>query len=595
MAGVQTIWNRRRSTWIGLLVVAGAVALRWLYFQERRDVPDFAYPDVDALYHDYWARGLAFDRWTPPPGMEDPGVRIRPYFRPPGYPYFLAATYRFGGGSYAAPRVVQHVLGVLGVALAWWLGARLGGRLAGALYAALMGSYWILLYFEGELLDPALNVFLLVAMVAAGLLWLERRRAGWIFLAGLLLGLAAVVRPNVLAFFPAGLAWLGWVLKRRGDWLRAAGLWTAGLVLAVAPAAARNRVVAQDRVLISSNAGVNFYIGNNPDATGYCMAELPAWGPYRTCFDYPRICREVARQAGRPLKDSEISGFFFAEGTRWARAHPGRFGELLAKKAVLFWGRPEVAHNTVESQGRRTSRILRWLPGDFPLFLCLGFLGAASLGRNGSRSARHMAVFMGLFVAAYFLSVWPFFAAARYRVPLLPFILFFAAAGVRRLAVWIQARAWRRLAGSAVALLPLYGVLAWNWTGYREPLGRWHFDLGWALVKQGRLAEAQEQFRRALAEDPEDVRARINLGNVLGQTGDLTGAEREFRRALATGENSETLNNLGYTLQLQGRWAESLPYFDRALALDPENGQARNNRRAALAALDAARQGNSAP
>lgn len=595
MAGVQAIWNRRPSIWIGLLVVAGAVALRWFYFQERRGDPDFAYPDVDALYHDYWARGLAFDRWLPPPGMEDPGVRAKPYFRPPGYPYFLAAIYRCAAGSYAAPRIIQHVLGVAGVALAWWLGTRLAGRLAGGLYAAGMGSYWILLYFEGELLDPALNVFLLMALVAASLLWLERLRAGWIFLAGLLLGLAAVVRPNMLAFFPAGLAWLSWVLRRRGPWLRAAGLWTAGLVLAVAPATARNWAVARERVLISTNAGVNFYIGNNPDATGYCMAELPGWGPYRTCFDYQRICRRVAQAAGRPLRDSDVSAFFFAEGMRWARANPGRALALLAKKAVLFWGRPEVAHNTVENQGRRTSRILRRLPGNFPLFLCLGVLGAAGIARTGAPPARRMALFMALFVGAYFLSVWPFFAAARYRVPLLPFILFFAAAGVRQITVWIQAGAWRRLAGSAAALLPLYGLLAWNWTGYREPLGRWHFDRGWALVKQGRLAEAQEQFRFALDDNPGEVRARINLGNVLGQMGDLAGAEREFRQALAAGENTEAWNNLGYALYLQGRSAEAVPCFERALALDPENGQARNNRQAAQASLEADRQGNSGP
>ncbi len=583
MAGEQAIRNRRWFAWIGLLIAAGALALRLAYLQERRAAPDFAYPDVDALYHDYWARGLAFDRWTPPPGMDDPGVRTRPYFRPPGYVWFLSAVYRATAGSYVAPRVAQHVLGVFGVVLALWLGTRLAGRLAGNLYAALLGSYWILIYFEGELLDPTLNVVLLLAMLAASLLWLERRRSGWLFLAGLLLGGAAVVRPNMLACYPAGLAWFGWVLKRRGPWLRAAGVWTVGLVLAVAPGAGRNWAVARDRVLVSSNAGINFYLGNNPDATGYCMAELPAWGPYRTCFDYPRICRRVAEQVGRPLQDSEISAYFFAAGMRWARENPGRALELLAKKAALFWGLPEVAHNTVESHGRRTSRILRRLPGDFPLFLCLGLLGAAGLRKHGAPDARRMALFMGLFGGAYFLSVWPFFAAARYRVPILPIILFFAAAGLEQALAWLRTRAWRNLAGSAIALLPLYGLLAWNWTGYREPVGRWHFDRGWALVKQGRLGEAQEQFRQALAADPGDVRARINLGNLLGQMGDLAGAEREFRQAVAAGDNPEAWNNLGYALYLQGRAAEAAPCFDRALALDPENRQARNNREAARA------------
>jgi len=569
-------------------LLCGALLVRWAYFQERRAEPDFTFPDVDALYHDYWARGLAFDQWTPPTGMEDPALRARPYFRPPGYPFFLAAVYRLTGGSYWAPRWIQACLGLFDMLLAYWIAARVVGRWVGALYAFLVGFYWILIYFEGELLDPALNVFLLMCLTAVVLLWVERRRAGWMILAGVLLGLGALVRPNMLIALPVGVAWLGWASGSRAEFARAAVSWCLGCVLMLTPAAVRNWRVARDSVLISSNAGINFFIGNNPEATGYCMDAIPGCGPYRTCFDYPRIVRVVAQQVGRPLRDSEVSAHFQAEGLRFFREHPGRGLRLLLKKAALFWGRAEVAHNKVESMDRRASRVLGWLPGDFPFFLCLGGLGAVAAWRaRGNPELRRQTLmlgFMGFFSLAYFFSVWPFFAAARYRVPIIPFVLLFAALGVQWIALQIQTRNWARLAAGAAAAAPIYLLLSWNWTGYREPVGRWYFDRGWAWVRQGRLAEAEEQFRRALDHDPDEARARINLGILRGLAGDFTDAEAQFRRALAVQTNPEVLNNLGYALYRQGRAMEALPYFDRALELDPEFIQARNNRAAAAAA-----------
>ena len=38
-----------------------------------------------------------------------------------------------------------------------------------------------------------------------------------------------------------------------------------GLLVAIAPVTLRNYALGSDVVLISSNAGINFYLGNNPD------------------------------------------------------------------------------------------------------------------------------------------------------------------------------------------------------------------------------------------------------------------------------------------------------------------------------------------
>src|SRR5262245_10727318 len=86
----------RSPLWVPALLailVLGAF-LRGAYLSNLRADPFFAAPALDAELHDYWARGLAFGSWNVPPDRTDPRIRTTPFFRPPGYPYLLAAEYR---------------------------------------------------------------------------------------------------------------------------------------------------------------------------------------------------------------------------------------------------------------------------------------------------------------------------------------------------------------------------------------------------------------------------------------------------------------------------------------------------------------------
>ena len=117
------------------ILVVGA-GLRIAYLGEVRQLPDFRHPAVDAAFHDYWARGIAFGEWEPGERFDDPGVRTSPYFRPPGYAYFLAAIYAVGGNGYVTPRVVQAVLGLGSALLGFLFARRRFGRWPALLLAA---------------------------------------------------------------------------------------------------------------------------------------------------------------------------------------------------------------------------------------------------------------------------------------------------------------------------------------------------------------------------------------------------------------------------------------------------------------------------
>jgi len=93
---------------------------------------------------------------------------------------------------------------------------------------------------------------------------------------------------------------------------------------------------------------------------------------------------------------------------------------------------------------------------------------------------------------------------------------------------------------------------------------------GVAHLRAGRVAEAEQSFRRLLTEDPGDADGLLMLGvvsNTRGWHGEAVGF---FERALRTRpDHPKALYNLGVALQALGRWDEALARYGEAAALAP--------------------------
>lgn len=140
-----------------------------------------------------------------------------------------------------------------------------------------------------------------------------------------------------------------------------------------------------------------------------------------------------------------------------------------------------------------------------------------------------------------------------------------------------------RLAGqeTAVARYQLAGVLSESGRDgeaeleYRRALAldpemaQAHNDLGNCLRRQGK-AEAEPHYRRAIALHPELAEAHNNLGNLLLDAGNVAEAERAYATALALKPGLIlALNNLGSLLAQTGRMEEADASYRRALELRP--------------------------
>jgi hypothetical protein len=345
------------------LAVAAGFSLRLWYFRDLALQPWFGYPLVDALTFDRTALGIL--------GGVPQGV----FSRPPLYPYFLAAIYRVAGHSAAAVAWIQFVLGLATLAPAYLLGERWFGRRA-ALAGAWIGAlYPLRMFFEGEALDVTLFTFFFV--LATWKLW-EAVEAGAIpgvFLAGLLYGAAALTRPNVLIALPfvaigAAVAFPG--AQRKLPALGVAAL--LGCALALAPVAAHNWLAERAFIPVAANGGVNFFLGNERGATGLT--------PVPPGLRWEQVMLRPIREGVLTLSGQDR--WWYARAAEEIRAAPGHWLRLLVTKASLFVNAAESSNNKALAHFTAVSLPVRHYRGWFGLLVCFAFLGCAARPGRGS-------------------------------------------------------------------------------------------------------------------------------------------------------------------------------------------------------------------
>jgi tetratricopeptide (TPR) repeat protein len=571
------------------IILLTGLLLRGSYLLEITKNPDFGYPTIDAALNDHWARGIADNNWYVRPGGQDPKIRSTPYFQPPGYAYFLSLIYMSSGSSYLAARIVQMALGLINCVLAYLLGRSMFGRATGLILAGLMSVYWIFIYFEGELLAPSLVIFGSLIMMHVLFLWINKFSYSRGIAAGITIGILALVRTNVLLFIPAVLVWAWWLSRRKNDGRRFHTVtigFLAGCLITICPVTIRNYRVANDFVPISTNAGINLYMGNNEEANGHephipnlmKMSGLDTW----TCFDYPQIAHSVEKQQGREMKYSEVSSYFTDRALDYICKNPGKTLKLTLKKILLFWGHTELPNNKELNCAKIQSATLRFLPG-FSAAAASGGIGLLMLicslrqkqtDSNASDDHRQRrqetSVLVVLFIACCFASYIPFFVTARFRVAIIPFLLLFGAYGIFRIYQYItnhntkKAACWL-LAGIGLFLLGQIPIIP-----YQPDWVFWHNHRCNAYMLKEQFDLAVEECRKAININQFDARAHHNLAKVLNESGKTSEAITHSSKALQIKPDfMEARIDMAQMYHTQKQYDLALEHLFIALKLNP--------------------------
>jgi tetratricopeptide (TPR) repeat protein/4-amino-4-deoxy-L-arabinose transferase-like glycosyltransferase len=558
--------GRDRAFLLGLGVAALAVRLAYV-------IPFSATAGgrvllLDGLFHDQWARALAAGDWL--------GSAV--FFRAPLYAYLLGGIYALFGPDLLLVRVLQAVMGTASVLLTYRLGRRVFDRTVGRFAALAMALYWIPVYFDGELLITSLILFLDLVMLDRLLTALEGNRRGQWYLAGLVLGISAIARPNVLLFgvvvaavlVARGLGRLPRLTGRpplpagRASVVAAVAL-AGGALTAILPVTVRNAVVGGDAVLIASQAGINFYLGNHDGASGVSAISEDLRQDWWGGFD--DSVRRAEERAGRPLKPSEVSRYWMGEGLRFWLRHPLAAGRLFLKKTHLYWSAWELGNNRDLAHAARPFPALRFSPVRFGWVAPLSLLGVLTLGARDRRTR-----LLVLFLAAYMLSVVLFFTCTRYRVPTLPVVMVFAGG-----AAVDAVRRWRRgerrlvITRRLVPALLLALVVVFDPYGVRKGYpAQADFHDGLVLSRDGQTVEAELAYRRAIADDPAYADPHVNLAHLLAEAGRYEEARASLEQAIRLSPGyALAWYNLGVVQESLGDGNAARAAYEQAVALDP--------------------------
>jgi 4-amino-4-deoxy-L-arabinose transferase-like glycosyltransferase len=558
-----------------------ALALRLIHLATVRHSPFFTRLWLDLAFFDEWAQGIAAGHWL--------GSGL--FYQDPLYPYFLGTLYAVFGHKPALAVTLQLVLGALVPVLVFDAVRRSIGR-AEAWVAALLAALYVpSIFYEGLVLKSWMDTFLATAALACLARAIERRsRTAW-GVTGFAFGIACLCRGNLILVLPVLALWI-WLDpsslpgRRRQDRLGAAVTFVAGAALILGATAVRNRAVSGEWVLTTAQAGQNFYLGNHPwNLRGEC--DPPPFLRTNPKYEEADFTAEAKRRSGREMTATERSRFWFREGVAWIRSNPDRWLHLTWLKLRNFWGAYEIPDNIDLYVYREYAPVLRAPLADFGLVAPLALLGAA-LGFRRPGWVRALLVFVGVYMTAVVL----FFVLSRYRLTVLPALFSFAGMGTVEL--WNrgkEVKRRRRLTRSFALAMglwvafacfvslpvrlppddPAFKLASALGLPTRGESSLEHFNLGVVYAREGDLAHAEEQLRRAVEGEPNHPRTHLELGKVLAREGKTGEAIASFLRAsrLEPG-NATTFHVLGILYKREGDRAGAERAFRQALAIDPQ-------------------------
>ncbi|HEY1910617.1 MAG TPA: tetratricopeptide repeat protein, partial [Vicinamibacterales bacterium] len=583
--------------------------------------PFFAILMGDSHGYDEWAQRIAAGDWL--------GHDV--FYQAPLYPYVLGVIYTIAGHHLLAVRVIQAGIGSASCVLLGLAAARLFGKRAGLVAGLILALYAPAIFFDGliqkSVLDEffvCLGLWLLSQTIDAESGKVGEKKALW-FCLGLAMGGLALTRENALVFI---LVILGWIFVRgletdgprlaardagarssrnRNAKARAAALFVAGLAIVLVPVALRNSYVGGGFYITTSQFGPNLYIGNHPGADG----SYESLRPGRGAPEYERQdATELAEHAlQRKLTPGEVSSYWTDRAIGFMTSHPAEWLRLMARKVVLIGNATEMLDTESQESHAEWSWPLRLgAPfGNFGILIPLALFGLVMTWPMRSRLWVLYAM-----TAGYAASVVIFYVFARYRYPLTPFLIVFAAAGLVTLPSVIRARAmpggWRTIAAIAVAAvfanwpvlsadsmkaitesnlgvalqadqrvteaIPHYQRAIALRPGY-APV---YSNLASALRAGGHTDEAIATYQRALTLQPDFPDAEYNLANALLEAGKADLAVEHFQTALRSLPGSvDVQTNLGIALANGGRLDPAIDAFKAALAIDPGATKAHRN------------------
>ncbi len=395
-----------------IITLAFAVRLCWIVVFDPKPVSDFSFYFQCA---ESIARGFGYVKH---------GGFATAYF-PVGYSLFLGTLFWVTGISIATAQTANLVLSVVSLVLVYWIARELfTSELTGRLSILLLAIYPNNIAYTPLLGVEVLHLFMLLLGVAILLPCIsnsERSRTGRLVIAGLVFGLATLVKMQTLllpAFILLLFPQFSGEQRSLSIRLKMMGILYAVMIAVLAPWIVRNYILYDDLVL-SNNDGLNLYMGNGPEANGTWVA-VP-WFPQDNNTQEEYKLNQTARR--------EAFGYIKDHPFRTLTLIPDKLIALLSHGDGVYWN--IVGTRSKFKAGGSILRRSDQINTIYEIVLLILFIASLLFGiwKRLQRGRGHGWPLLGILVIAYFIVIYlVYYGAARYHFPISPWAMMYSAA-----------------------------------------------------------------------------------------------------------------------------------------------------------------------
>ena len=304
----------RKSEFLLIGIFLLALVIRFVYLNQIISTPVFNGLAADSEEYETFARTILAGNFTP-----KDIIYLNPF-----YPFFLALIYLIFGHNPLSVVIIQGIIDSISALLIYYIASKLFSKGVGLVAAFIYACYGIAIFYTGILLAPTVIIFLTLLFIASLIIAEEKGKLLIFFIAGILFGMMVLARPNNLLFLTFLPLWFFSPLKKKlGMRKSIQGLVVllVGFFMVVSLITLRNYMI-EKRFSSSATAGVLFYVGNNPKATGYFMPLYGTIGRSSAIEGMEASIRYAEEETGESLTPSQASHYWLSKGLKFYKDDP---------------------------------------------------------------------------------------------------------------------------------------------------------------------------------------------------------------------------------------------------------------------------------
>lgn len=525
----------------------------------------------------------------------------------PGYPIFLYLIYMLAGRSLDLIWFLQAGMGAISCGLTYLIARKIVGDRTGWVAAFLLVFYGPAIFYEAILI-PTAAALLISLLTLTWWIYLPgaKHLTTWL-IGGVLLGLSCLYSAsNILFGFLLLSLWIPW-MNHKIPLLRwkIVGL-AAGILVIIVPFMLRNSHLSGGPITLTAHSGINYFIGNNPEANGGFL--IPGFLTPSATGIIRDSHLEAESRDGRELDPYHASRFWWREGNSFLFGSPGQALKLWLNKLCLIIS-PQEYLDVGGGWGRGVSQFTLYR---FPL-ISFGFLAPfAMAGLLLTAQRERQRVLLYLYLSSHILAILIFYYQARARIMIVPVCAIFAAGSIKYIYLSLRQKQRKRVVFSGLIILatfllanaqPIFEMRsATNLLLFRAqqelaedelPLARIRIDqaldinpdlegayllLGNLSVKEGDNQMALNHFRRESEIYPSNPKSLLRISQILNLREDYYGAEEVARRVLFIDPLSwEAYSILADSYYYRGDTINELSCSRQAVELNPNSVKDHNN------------------